>query len=150
MTWPARTWVTAELVTATIMNAYIRDPMTQVRSRAVVFGFGDTNGDIILTGVKGYVELPFSGTFSGWTLLGDAAGSMVIDVWRRAYATSPPTVADTIAGSELPTLTSQQKNQDLALSTWNLSFTAGDILGFNVNSCSGIKQATLTLRTDLS
>lgn len=106
----------------------------------------DGLGAAITTGVKGYVEVPFDGTITGWTLLADQTGSIVIDVWKDTYANFPPTVADTITGSEKPTISSSNKGQDLSLSTWTTSVTAGDVLGFNVDSCTTITRATLVIR----
>lgn len=106
----------------------------------------DGGGSAITTGVKGYLEIPFDMTITGWTLMGDQSGSIVIDVWKDTYANFPPLDADSIAGSELPTLSTAQKNQDLALSTWTTSVTAGDILGFNVDSATTVTRVTLTIR----
>jgi len=150
MTWPARTWVAAELISATIMNAYVRDPITQLRSRSIVVGFGDAAGDVLTTGVKAYIEVPFDCNVIGWTVMANVSGSVVIDVWRDSYANFPPTVADTITGSEKPTLASAQKNQDLALTTWSPAIAQGDILGLNVDSVATIKQVVLNLRVDLT
>ena len=152
MSWPARTWVTAELVTATIMNAYVRDPMAQLQLKSIIFGVGDINGDVIPTGqaFSGF-EIPFTGTILGWTMTGDnAGGSTVMDVWRSSYAAGPPTVANTIAGSEKPTLATSKKGQDLVLTTWNTSVNAGDLLIANVDSNSLNKQVTVTLRVALA
>jgi hypothetical protein len=70
----------------------------------------------------------------------------VIDVWRDTYANFPPSVADTIAGSEKPTLSSAQVNQDLSLSTWSTSVTAGDIIAFNVDSASTVTRVNLSIK----
>jgi hypothetical protein len=142
-----RTWVTAELVTATIMNAYLRDPLVALQVGAIAGGFGDASGDIIATGVKTYLRVPYACTIAAWTILSDVAGSIVIDVWKSSYAAAPPTVANTIAGTEKPTLAAQQKNQDLVLTSWTPGLNAGDILAFKVDSCSGLHQATLVLDT---
>lgn len=150
MSWPARTWVTAELVTATLMNAYLRDPMAQLQQRTIVGGFGDALGDVIQPGVKTYLEVPFTCNIVGWTLLADQVGSLVIDVWKDTYAAFPPTVADTIAGSEKPTLSGVQKNQDLVLTTWTLGLNLGDVLAFKVDSATSVRQATLSLRALLA
>ncbi len=106
----------------------------------------DGGGSAITTGLKGYIEVPYAGTIVGWTLLGDQTGSMVMDVWKDSYANYPPTVADTIAGTEKPTITAGVKGQDLSLTTWTTSVAAGDILGFNVDSCSSITRAHLIIR----
>jgi hypothetical protein len=105
----------------------------------------DGGGSAITTGVKGYVQIPYSGTITGWNLFADQTGSIVIDVWKDNYATFPPSVADTIAGSEKPTLSSVQKNQDLSLSTWTTSVSAGDIIAFNVDSASTVTRVTLSI-----
>jgi len=116
---------------------------TAVHQVVVIIGDGV---NIITTGVKGYLPLTFPGTFTEWHLVADVSGSIVIDVWKDTYANYPPTVADTIAGSEKPTLSSVIKNQDLSLGTWTTGFSAGDVLGFNVDSVATVKQVTLILK----
>lgn len=112
----------------------------------VVIGNGS---DVIATGVAGDLLVPMACTVTGWTILSGTSGSIVVDVWRDSYANYPPTDADSIAGSELPTLSSATKNQDLALSTWNSSgaLAAGDILRFSVDSATTVTQVTLVLHT---
>jgi hypothetical protein len=105
----------------------------------------DGGGSAITTGVKGYVRVPFNCVITGWDIVADQSGSIVVDVWKDTYANFPPTVADTIAGSEKPTLSSATKNQDLALSTWTTNLTDGDYLGFNVDSVSTVTRVTVTL-----
>jgi hypothetical protein len=106
----------------------------------------DGGGSAITTGQKGHLEIPFAMTITGWTILADQSGSIVVDVWKDSYANFPPTVADTIAGSEKPTLSSVQKNQDLSLTTWTTSISAGDILAFNVDSASTVTRVTIAIR----
>jgi hypothetical protein len=105
----------------------------------------DGGGSAITTGIKSDIIIPFNMTISSWTLVADQVGSIVIDVWKDNYATFPPTVLDSIAGSEKPTLTSANKNQDLNLTTWTTAITAGDIIRFNVDSATTITKATLTI-----
>jgi len=89
--------------------------------------------------------VPYSGTITGWTLLSDISGSIVIDVWKDTFSTFPPSVADSIAGSEKPTLSSAQKSEDNTLSTWTTSVSAGDIIGFNVDSASTLTRVNLAI-----
>lgn len=105
----------------------------------------DGAGSAISTGVKGYIVVPFAGTITRWDLVADQVGSIVLDVWKDTYANYPPTVADTIAGTEKPTLSSAIKNQDTTLSTWTTSVAAGDVIAFNVDSASTVTKVTLTL-----
>jgi hypothetical protein len=152
MSWPARTWVTAELVTASIMNSYVRDPFTDVQKRAIAVTIGDPIGPTLSSGVKAYLEVPFPCNVTGWTLLANQSGNIQLDVWKDTYAAFPPTVADTITGSEKPALSGAQKAQDLALSTWTVFIAAGSILAINIDAAVSptVKQVTLTIRVDLA
>ncbi len=85
---------------------------------------------------------------TGWTLVADASGSIVLDIWRDSYGNFPPTVADTITCTEKPTLSSAQKAQDVSLSSWSADINAGDVLAINVDSAATVKQVTLTLRAE--
>src|SRR3990167_147673 len=105
----------------------------------------DGQGGVISTGLKGFTEVPYAGTITGWTILGDQTGSIVLDIWADSYANFAPTVADTITGSEKPTLSSAQKNQDLTLTTWTTAVTANTILGINVDSATTITKCTLII-----
>lgn len=106
----------------------------------------DGGGSTITTGVKGYIEIPFAGTIVQATLLADQSGSIVIDVWKDTYANYPPTDADSITAAAPPTISTATKSQDSTLTGWTTSITAGDILGFNVDSVTTITQATLILK----
>ena len=105
----------------------------------------DGQGGVISTGLKGFIQIPYSGTITGWHLFADVSGSIVIDIWKDIEANFPPTVADTIAGTEKPTLSSQQTSSDDDLTTWTKDVTAGDIIAFNVDSASTITRCTLTI-----
>lgn len=106
----------------------------------------DGGGSAITTGVKGYIECPIAGTITGWTVLGDQTGSIVIDVWKDTYANYPPTVADTIAGADKPTISASNKGQNLTLSAWTTSVAVGDVFGFNVDSAATLTRVTLIIR----
>lgn len=104
----------------------------------------DGGGAAITAGFKGHLEIPFACTIEGWTALADQSGSIVVDVKRSTYSGFPTTTS--IAGSEKPTLSSVQKNQDLSLSTWTTSIAAGDILEFVVDSATTVTRVTVALR----
>ena len=54
----------------------------------------DGGGAAILTGLKGYITVPYSCTITGWRITGlPAASSIVVDVWKKAGAI--PTVKST-------------------------------------------------------
>ena len=104
----------------------------------------DGGGSTITTGSKGFLQIPFACTVNNWTIVADQSGSIVVDVKRATYSGFPTT--SSIAGSEKPTLSSVQKNQDLSLSTWTTSIAAGDILEFNVDSVTTVQRVTLALQ----
>lgn len=130
-------------ITGAVQIADGANAATSVINLTIVIGDGV---NVITTGVKGYVPVDFAGNISAWTLVADASGSIQIDVWRDTYANFPPTVADTIAGTEKPTLTAQQKNQDTSLTTWTTAFSNGDVFGFKVDSAAIVKQVTLSMK----
>jgi len=94
----------------------------------------EVGGTSITTGVKSYTSVNFNCTITGWRITSDASCSIVVDVWKDTYSNFPPTNTDSIAGSELPTLSSAVKNEDLTLTTWTTSVTSGDVIGFNIDS----------------
>lgn len=105
----------------------------------------DGGGSVITTGVKGYIVVPNARTITGWYVVGAPSGSIVVDVWRANA--SIPTVANTITGTEKPTLSSSQYNSDLSLSTWTTALSANDVIVFNVDSATTITKATIVIVT---
>lgn len=101
---------------------------------------------VITTGLKTYITCPYSGTITGWELLSTLTGSIVVDVWKDTYINYPPTLSDSICGIDKPTLSSQIKNNNNNLTNWSTSINEGDIIAFNVDSISLLKQVTLTLK----
>jgi hypothetical protein len=106
----------------------------------------DGGGQVISTGVKGYIEIPQACTINQWTLLADQSGSIVVDVWKDTYANFPPVAGDVITASAKPTIGSSTKGQSSTLTGWTTALAAGDILAFNVNSVTGIFRCTLSLK----
>jgi hypothetical protein len=95
--------------------------------------------------VKGDLQIPFNCTITSWALMADQSGSVVVDIWKTAFAGFPPTVSNTITGSATPTLSSAQSATSSTLTGWTTSITANDVLRFNVNSVSTITRVTLSL-----
>ena len=119
-----------------------------VSATALVSAFGvtmDGAGTAITTGLKGYLTIPFACTIQAWYLVGSPAGDLVIDVWKKAGGL--PTVADTIAGTEKPTLSGTAYATDTNLTTWGtLGVAAGDVVVFNVDSAGTVQKASLSIR----
>ncbi len=115
--------------------------------RVVIPFIIDGGGAVITTGEKGHLPpLPRAMTVTGWTILGDVSGSIVVDVAKDTYANFPPAFpGDSIAGTEKPTLSSAQKNQDRTLSSWTTALAKDDILAFKVDSAATVTRVTLGL-----
>jgi hypothetical protein len=106
----------------------------------------DGGGSAITTGEKGHLEIPFACNIQQVTMEADQAGSIVVDIWKDTYANFPPIDADSITASAPPTISSAQKSQDSTLTGWIKSIAAGDILAFNVDSCTTITRVTISLK----
>ena len=106
----------------------------------------DNGGVALLASTKADVYCPFAFTIQEVTLLADTSGSIVIDIWSRAYSSYPPTVSQTITASALPTISSALKSQDSTLTGWTTAVPAGNSLRFNVNSVTSITRCVLTLK----
>ena len=106
----------------------------------------DGGGSVIAVGEKGHLEIPFACTIQRATMLADQSGSIVVDIWKDSYANFPPTDADSITASAPPTISSAQKSQDSTLTGWTKDIAAGDIMAYNVDSCTTITRVTISLK----
>ncbi len=107
----------------------------------------DGAGSTITTGLKGFVTVPFGGTISEWVLIADQTGSIVVDVWKVTYAGYPGSVSNSITGTDIPTISSAQKNRNQNITAWTTTtVNADDILEFNVNSATTITRCNLVLK----
>jgi hypothetical protein len=114
-------------------------------SRVASFNFAiDGGGSTPSTGAKGQWDVPVNCTITGWTLTADQSGSAVVDVLKSTYAAFPTTAS--IAGSDKPTLSSVQKNHNLAVSQWTTSLLQGDQIQVNLNSVTTCQRLNLTIR----
>lgn len=113
-----------------------------------IFSLGcnlDGGGATLVVGQKAYLYAPYACTITAVTMLADQSGSAVVDIWKVAYASYPPTISNTITASALPTISSAQKSQDTTLTGWTTSVSAGDTVIFNVNSCTSITKLNVSL-----
>lgn len=129
----------------TIAAGNITDERIWAGSNEKEFSIQVVIGDgvqVVPTGIKGYVEVPVDCYLTGWRIVGDASGSIVVGIWRDTYANFPPTSGDIILSSAKPTLSSAQKNQN---TSQRLLLSKGNWLAINVESASTVKQVTLSL-----
>lgn len=110
----------------------------------------DGGGSAITSPLTRYVTIPYAGTITGWYLTADQIGSIIIDIWKDIAAGHPPTDADSITNGHEPTLNSAAIGNDIDLSDWSeVEIEAGDVIAFNVDSCTAITAVTLTLRVEV-
>ena len=112
------------------------------------FGISVSLGDgssELSAGLKGYVQIPWNCMIDTVELVGDAVGTVVVDVWKSDDVNFPPVVGDAITGVAKPSLSSELKSTT-DVSTWSAFLNAGDWLAFNVDSASTVKQVTLSIR----
>jgi hypothetical protein len=105
----------------------------------------DGGGSTITSGIKGDLEVSFNCTITRARQMADQSGSIVTNIWKAAFASFPPTVANKITSSTPPTITSASTSSDTTLSSWTTSVTAGDILRFNIDAATTIQRVTLSL-----
>lgn len=105
----------------------------------------DGMGSVITVNSQSTLTIPYNMVIQSWVLLSDVTGSTVIDIWKDTYANYPPTSGDSITASAKPTISSSNKNQSSTLTGWNTIVNSGDIIRFNVDSCTGMTRAQLTI-----
>lgn len=94
----------------------------------------DGGGQTISTGFKGVLVIPFWLIINDWIIMSDVACSATIDIWKCPQANYPPTIANSITGSAIPTITSAVFAKSSVLTGWNTEINQGDVLGINVSS----------------
>jgi hypothetical protein len=120
-------------------------PTWAARYGALAFTLGDGVNAIAATEPAQWIEVPFGATITQATLTADAAGSVVVDVQVAAYASYPPTSAQTICGAAKPTLASAIKSQDATLAGWTTALARGSYVRVVVVSASVVKRVLLSL-----
>jgi hypothetical protein len=105
----------------------------------------DYSGNVVQTGIQGDLEVPFACTITTATLMANASGNLVLDIWKAPFASFPPVVGNSIVGANPPTLSASNAAKNSTLTGWTTAISAGDILRFNVNSAATITRFTLSL-----
>lgn len=124
-------------------------PAGATGTREIIFTVGNGT-DVITTGYKGAVRIMYGCTILSATLASidpsTTSGSIVIDIWKDTHANFPPTNADSITAAAPPTITTDTDSEDTTLTGWTTTITAGDWLGFNVDSVTSMKKVMLVLK----
>lgn len=111
--------------------------------------FADAGGQAIPPGATvGAIRVPFPCNIVGLTMLADTTAGIEVDIWRStAIGTYPPSAANSITGSCVPTLSGSQTLQNNTLSGWTTFLNAGDVLVFNaITGSTGVTKLSMALQ----
>lgn len=106
----------------------------------------DGGGSAITTGVKGTMRVPEGMTVTGWHAVSTLSGSIVIDVNGIAFGSyAGGSGGSSIAGSELPTISTAFTGSDTTITTWSDPVGADTILTFEVDSATTVEVVTISI-----
>jgi hypothetical protein len=143
-----RIWSTSyieDLATAGVIKRSSTGVVSTDSGQSALLFQKDNNGVVLGTGIQGDLYIPFACTITEVTLIADQTGSIVVDLWKAQYSAYPPTVANTITASALPTISAGVKYTDSTLTGWTTSVSNDDIIRININSVSTIQRFMLAL-----
>jgi len=106
----------------------------------------DGGSQVITTGLKGSIIVPFACTINSWTIVADPVGSIVIDIWKTTLANYPADAGDTITGGSPPTIMAVQSATSSSLGAWDTTVAEGDVLSFMVDSVTSVTLASIALK----
>ena len=108
-------------------------------SCGVVF---DGQGGVISNGRTAYVQVPYKGTITGWTLVAAQSGSCTVTVFKDTFLNFPPvSPGDNIFGTQ-PALVGVQTNSATGTT---VAVAAGDWIGFTISGVTTVTWVNLTL-----
>jgi hypothetical protein len=104
---------------------------------SIVVDIGDGT-NVVTTGEKTTARLrvPFACTLTGWSIITTGTTpTCVVDVWKDSTANYPATNDDSMTNGHEPATSAAATATDTDISDWtSVAVTAGDVLGFNVDS----------------
>jgi hypothetical protein len=102
----------------------------------------DGQGGTISNGKTAYVQVPYAGTITGWTLVANVAGNCTVTVFKDTYINYPPTSPTDNIFVTQPALSGVNKQNATGLS---VAVTAGDYIGFTISGVLTVSWVNLTL-----
>ena len=109
------------------------------------FGVNTGNGQtVILPGQVGYWTAPCDGTITDWAIQGSTAnGTIQFDIWKATGTL--PTVSDSIVGAGTKPYLTAERYRTEAATFDDLTFSAGDVFGYYVDSNATLTWAALQI-----
>lgn len=102
----------------------------------------DGQGGTISNGKTAYVQVPYAGTITGWTLVANVAGNCTVTVFKDTYINYPPTSPTDNIFVTQPALSGVNKLNATGLS---VAVAAGDYIGFTISGVLTVSWVNLTL-----
>ncbi len=109
-------------------------------------------GSALTSGMQSWEIFPVASTITGYDLVCNESGSIVLDLWKTAYAAAPAasSAGTTITASAKPTLSSGQRATSSTLTGWTTSISAGDYIRVNIDSTSTVTLCTFSLKYSIN
>ena len=113
--------------------------LTGLATTTGTFGVSmDGLGSVITTGSAGFITIPFNCIISDWYLAGNIAGNIVFSLTRG--------LTSIVGAGNKPTLSSQQSASSPIIG-WDITvLSVGDLVEFNVDSCSVLTRVNLVIK----
>lgn len=106
-------------------------------------------GGVLAPGYYGALIIPDWLHVTNWVLASKQPGSAGVDVYKitldQYLAGATPSAANSITGTELPTLNNSVCAQSSVLMGWTTRIDQKDVLGFNINFVTSIQELSLWL-----
>jgi hypothetical protein len=134
--------VTVEITSPVLRVEVIQEPVSV--GGAGGGGTGRVGGEFVgiigaplEVGQEAAVRMAYSGTISKWTIMSRETGTIEFDVYKDVWGNFPPTEVDSIVGASPPTMVDDDNAEDVALTGWTKTVTAGDVLVFAIAGVDG-------------
>jgi len=96
----------------------------------------DAGTQVIGTGSKGYVTMPYGGTLDNWDMVSNTVGNIQVDLRKSPFSNFPNTTSVT-SGNYIG-MTNSQKSTNTTLTGWGLTFSENDVYEFYVDKGDNI------------
>jgi hypothetical protein len=117
---------------------------TMTPKNIITLGVSSTTAITIGAKIQARTVSPFTGIIKKWRITSDLNTSTIVDIWKSVTGTTP-TNANSITGTDKPTLIGQQTNSSTLLTGWATTINEGDLLQLEVESNNTSRGLTIQL-----
>jgi len=105
----------------------------------------DGGGQVIQTKTA-YVQIPYNGTLTSWSMVADQAGACTIAVSKSTFAGFPPTSPVYSVNPAIPATNQTATNPTPTYNVGMATITAGDVLKFDISAITTITWVNLSIK----